>query len=67
MWNKDFINKLKITEEEADETIYFLQLLNESHPYLIQPLIEEGTEILKISVASINTTRNRMANASANK
>ena len=24
---KDFLNKLKIVEEEADETIYFLELL----------------------------------------
>ncbi len=27
---KDFINKLKIVEEEADETIYWLELLEES-------------------------------------
>lgn len=57
----DFINKLKIVEEEADESICFLQLLqalNESHAHIIQPLINEGTEILKIIVSSINTSRN---------
>lgn len=61
--SKDFLNKLKIVEEEADETIYFLQLLaaiNEQSIYLIKPLIREGSEILRIIVASINTTRRKM-------
>lgn len=60
---RDFLNKLKIVEEEADETIYFLQLLlalNENDITIIKPLINEGTEILKIIVASINTLRSRM-------
>jgi four helix bundle protein len=30
----DFINKLKISEEEADESIYFLELLKEFNPAL---------------------------------
>ena len=62
--SKDFLNKLKIVEEETDETIYFLQLLaaiNENYVQLIDPLIHEGVEILKIIVASINTTRRNMA------
>lgn len=29
----DFINKLKIVEEETDETIYFLELLKEINNY----------------------------------
>jgi four helix bundle protein len=56
----DFINKLKIVEEEADESIYFLQLLsalNITCRPLIEPLIKEGEELLKIIVASIKTTR----------
>jgi four helix bundle protein len=60
----DFINKLKIVEEETDETIYFLELLaalNKNHQNLMQPLIAEGIEILKIIVASINTTRKRIS------
>ncbi len=55
-------------EEEDDETVYFLQLLavlNEEYKHLIQPLINDGTEILKIIVTPINSTRNRIANASA--
>ena len=60
--NDDFINKLKIVEEEADEAIYFLELLKEFNPDLnirIDLIIKEGTAILKIIVASINTIRNK--------
>ncbi len=56
----DFLNKLKIVEEEADESVYFLELLREFNPSFkerITELIAEGTEILKIIVASITTTR----------
>lgn len=56
----DFLNKLKIVEEEADETLYFLELLSALNPEyqeIINPLLKEGTEILKIIVASINTVR----------
>ena len=58
----DFIYKLKIVEEEADETLYFLELLNDINPLLkkqIDPLHKEGNEILSIIVASIKTARNR--------
>jgi four helix bundle protein len=58
--NADFLNKLKIVEEEADETLYFLELLSALNPEyqeIINPLLKEGTEILKIIVASINTVR----------
>lgn len=59
----DFLNKLKIVEEEADESIYFLELLlsfNSNFTTRLSSLIAEGTEILKIIVASIKTTRNNM-------
>ncbi|HVK96844.1 MAG TPA: four helix bundle protein [Flavisolibacter sp.] len=62
--DRDFINKLKIVDEEADECIYFLELLlvlNKDYSHLIVPLVNEGTEILKMIVASINTKRVRMA------
>lgn len=58
----DFINKLKISEE-ADESIYFLELLKEFNPALqvrISSLVNEGTEILKIIVSSITPTRARL-------
>jgi four helix bundle protein len=43
----DFINKLKIVEEEVDESIYFLELLKELEPETVKkvmPLISEGIE-----------------------
>jgi four helix bundle protein len=60
--NRDFINKLKIVEEESDESLYFLELLmalNPNHIHLIEPLHSEGTETLKIIVASIKTAKSR--------
>ena len=59
----DFINKLKISEEEADESVYFLELLRAFNPAFqerISLLINEGLEILKIIVASIKTTKERL-------
>jgi four helix bundle protein len=63
--DNDFINKLKIVEEESDESVYFLELLmalNPAYSNSIMPLINEGTEIVRIIVASINTTRERLNN-----
>ena len=57
----DFINKLKIVEEEADESIYFMELIEELDPSSKDSLIllkKEGNELLSIVVASINTARN---------
>ena len=58
----DFINKLKIVEEEADESMYFLELLLEisnSRHQEMKRLHAEGNELLSIVVASIKTMRNR--------
>jgi four helix bundle protein len=57
----DFINKLKIVEEEADETIFFLEVFIEIVPEMkskFEPLYKEGNEILSIIVKSINTLKN---------
>lgn len=59
----DFLNKLKIVEEECDESIGFLELLlafNTAHKTQIEDLIKEADELLKIFVASIKTTRNNI-------
>lgn len=66
----DFLNKLKIVEEEADETIFFLELLlelNTQSKSHIEPIIREGTEILKIIVASLNTVREKIKKTAGNK
>ena len=64
----DFINKLKIVEEETDESVFFLELLFEidiQRREQIQKLINEGSELLAIFVASINTMRKRKASKTA--
>ena len=56
----DFINKLKIVEEELDESIFFLEMLeefNEVETDEINFLVKEGNELLAITVKSIITTR----------
>ena len=56
----DIIAKLGLVEEEADETLYWLELLIESgmipEPKL-RNLIKETNEILAMTVASIKTLR----------
>ena len=56
--DKDFINKMKIVEEECDETNYWLEIIEESGLAKIEvvtPLKREAKEILAMIVASINT------------
>ncbi len=58
----DFISKMGTVEEEADETLYWLELLVESGEVTqqsVQQLLAEGDEILSLVVASINTARRR--------
>ena len=57
---KDFINKLKIVEEELDETIYWLQLIGTTELLKkdrLKSLIDEANELLSIIVVSIVTAR----------
>ena len=56
----DFINKLKIVEEESDESIYWMELLVESDLMPVTrlaALLKEGDEILSIVVASLKQSR----------
>jgi four helix bundle protein len=56
----DFINKLKIVEEETDETHYWLEIIEESkliESGRIRSIKKEVNEILAIVVASIKTSR----------
>jgi four helix bundle protein len=58
----DVISKLAIVEEEADETIYWLELLIESkivEPSRVNLLLKECNEIVAMVVASIKTLRGR--------
>lgn len=56
----DFISKMGIVEEEADETLYWLELLLEAKlvtPNQIQGLVNESDEIVAMVVSSIKTAR----------
>jgi four helix bundle protein len=56
----DFIAKMGIVEEEADESVYWMELLVESgilQQIDVAELQNEGNQILAIVVSSINTAR----------
>lgn len=58
----DMVNKLKIVEEEADETLYWLELLIEAELMAesrLADLMAEVDQILAMTVASIKTLRVR--------
>jgi len=58
----DFIYKLKIVEEETDETTFFLEMIETFNPEFkpeIEILKKESIELLSIIVKSITTARKR--------
>lgn len=60
---KDFINKLAIIIEEADETMFWLELLNESGlvgENLVSDLYKESKELTAIMVTSRKSTAKHM-------
>ena len=64
MSDKDFVNKLKMVEEELDETSHWLTLIMRSNMLKesrVQPLHQECCELLSIIVKSIVTTKHRMS------
>ena len=61
--DKDFLNKLKICEEELDETAHWLELITECEilpKNRMVDIYEENLELIKIVVASIKTMRNKI-------
>ncbi len=58
--NADFINKLRVVEEECDESLFWMELLVENDlikPARLRELMQEGNEILAIVVSSAKTAR----------
>jgi four helix bundle protein len=56
----EFIAKLGIVEEEADETLFWLEIIDEMQigdVNVVQLLIDECDEIIAIMVSSIKTAR----------
>ena len=61
--DKDFVNKMKMVEEELDETCHWLEIIMRSEimpSTRLQPLYQESKELLSIIVKSIVTTKTRM-------
>ena len=61
--DKDFLNKLKMVEEELDETLYWLEIIVESgivKANLLDDLIIENKELFKIIVSSITTMKKKL-------
>lgn len=56
---KDFIAKLVISNKEAKENLYWLQLLKESQflPYDYDSLIQDNPELIRILTAIIKTSQ----------
>jgi four helix bundle protein len=62
--NADFINKLRVVEEECDESLFWMELLVENNlvkPARLNDLMKEADEILSIVVASAKTARTSRA------
>jgi len=58
----DSISKLSIVEEEADETLFWLELIEEMEildKASIDSLVKENDEIIAIIVSSIKTSRKK--------
>ena len=58
----DYINKLKIVEEEADETLYWLEISEELDMFdknKLRKVSMEVNEIVAITVSSIKTLRQK--------
>ncbi len=61
--------KLAIVEEEADESLYWMELLIEAGlvpEKRLEDLMREGDEILAMTVSSIKTLRSRKASGGRN-
>jgi four helix bundle protein len=62
----DVVARLRIVEEEADESIYWLELLVEAGivaPNSVDVLKEDANELVAMTVASIKTPRRRKRSA----
>lgn len=67
--DKDFISKMETVIEEADETLFWLEIIEESKilkniPYnTIHELKNETNQLISIFVASVKTVKNRLNNS----
>ena len=60
---KDFLNKLKMVEEELDESLHWLEIIMETEILpreRVELLYNENKELLRIIVSSIISTRRHL-------
>jgi len=60
---KDFINKLKTVEEETDESLFWLEIIDEmkfADENELAYLLKESNELVSIITASLKTLRNQI-------
>jgi four helix bundle protein len=63
---REFLSRLGVVEEEADESGYWLELIADGallKPRQIGALLQEAGELTRIFAASIKTTRNSLKKA----
>jgi four helix bundle protein len=63
----DFIYKIKLIEEEADESIFWLELMRDSgltYPVQLTSLLKEADELTAIFTQIGKTTKSRLADKS---
>ena len=59
---KDFVHKLNIGLKEANESVYWLQLLHATdyiNKRMFDSLIKDALELLKMLISSVKTTKSR--------
>ena len=60
--NADFIYKIQIVEEEADESVYWLELISESNiirKNRLESILKEANELTAIFTSSGKTAKQR--------
>ena len=60
--DKEFYSKLSIVVEEADETVFWMEIITESNIYKVdEALLKEANEILSVVARSRKTLRNKIS------
>ena len=57
---KDFIHKLRISLKEADETKYWLRIIDLKIKQVDKELLDENEELIRLLVSVINSTKRNM-------
>ncbi|HWR93995.1 MAG TPA: four helix bundle protein [Flavobacterium sp.] len=64
--DREFVSKMNIVLEEADETVFWLEIIFEKKWLLdleVQKLLIEGNELTAIFVSSLKTVNNKLNNS----